>query len=706
MNNMIDRRSLVQRHNPVLHGKETESPLSVGNGELAFTADITGMQTLYDEYRVCPLCTMTQWGWHSSPAERQDGETGRYYTMADLKMTEYEHQGRRVNYPVQPTAENEEIYNWLRKNPHRLNLARIRLMLYEQVITGDMIEAAEQELDLYTGKLTSRFCLLGEKVLVQTVCGDPDVLGFSVDSGLLAAGLTIRIDFPYGSFEISASDWNHPEWHMTVRTDRVTEVNGTKSCYYRTMDQDKYSIRLHIHNAVDEMISSHTIRIFPLEKQIEFTIDFTQEEPEVVAERPFSSFAMAVEESRQRFASFWETGGMIDFSGSECSEADELERRMICSLYLTAIQCTGTVPPQETGLTCNSWYGKFHLEMHPFHSAYLALWGRSYLLEKSFSWYLKSLPQAKENAARNGYRGARWPKMIGPEAVDSPSRIAPLLIWQQPHILYMLELCYRSRKVGKKEFLEQYFELVTETAEFMMDFTTMNPVSGRRELTAPLIPAQECHEPETTKNPAFELAYWSFGLKLASEWYERLIKICPSHYKGWKEKAEEWNNAAETMAALSVKNGLILAHENCPDTYNKYNKDHPSMLFICGFLPGEGIDRELVKNSADEVNRVWDFESMWGWDFALMAMTETRLQRAQNAVNVLLKDTAKNSYVVSGNNAQRSRSDLPLYLPGNGALLLALAVMTAGYEDSLCDCPGFPKESGWKVTYEKIQKYF
>jgi hypothetical protein len=38
------------------------NPLSVGNGEFAFTADITGLQTFAEEYgRGMPLGTMAQW---------------------------------------------------------------------------------------------------------------------------------------------------------------------------------------------------------------------------------------------------------------------------------------------------------------------------------------------------------------------------------------------------------------------------------------------------------------------------------------------------------------------------------------------------------------------------------------------------------------------------------------------------------------------
>src|SRR5688572_8795251 len=47
---LIDRRSLVGRHSPVLRQFDPLGPLSVGNGEFAFTADITGLQTFPREY--------------------------------------------------------------------------------------------------------------------------------------------------------------------------------------------------------------------------------------------------------------------------------------------------------------------------------------------------------------------------------------------------------------------------------------------------------------------------------------------------------------------------------------------------------------------------------------------------------------------------------------------------------------------------------
>lgn len=127
----IDRQKLISGHNPVLTEIATDSPLTVGNGELAFTADITGMQTLYEEYQELPLCTMSQWGWHTKPVSREKYN----YTLDDLVMTEYvNREGRLLKYPQDKKVGNEDVYNWLRENPHRLNLVRVRLQWEEESI--------------------------------------------------------------------------------------------------------------------------------------------------------------------------------------------------------------------------------------------------------------------------------------------------------------------------------------------------------------------------------------------------------------------------------------------------------------------------------------------------------------------------------------------------------------------------------------------
>ena len=144
--------------------------------------------------------------------------------------------------------------------------------------------------------------------------------------------------------------------------------------------------------------------------------------------------------AREYWHEFWSTGGAIDLSESTDPRWCELERRIVLSQYLTAIQCSGDLPPQETGLTYNSWEGKFHLEMHWWHAVHFALWNRWPMLERSLDYYQRILPQAEATAHRQGYEGARWPKMTGPSGAESPSTVGPFLIWQQPHPIYYAEL--------------------------------------------------------------------------------------------------------------------------------------------------------------------------------------------------------------------------------------------------------------------------
>jgi len=62
----IDRKALVERNNVQIEKFDSLASLSVGNGEFAFTTDITGLQTFYQDYQDgVPLGTMSNWGWHT-----------------------------------------------------------------------------------------------------------------------------------------------------------------------------------------------------------------------------------------------------------------------------------------------------------------------------------------------------------------------------------------------------------------------------------------------------------------------------------------------------------------------------------------------------------------------------------------------------------------------------------------------------------------
>ena len=129
---------------------------------------------------VSSLCTMSQWGWHTKPVngDRYD------YTLKDLVMTEFEEcTGRHLVYPKEKMPGNEEVYDWLRQNPHRLNLARIRFLWEGQEIKEAQITDIHQELKLYEGVLESSFSVEGVPCRVLTACHNEgkDILGFEVE---------------------------------------------------------------------------------------------------------------------------------------------------------------------------------------------------------------------------------------------------------------------------------------------------------------------------------------------------------------------------------------------------------------------------------------------------------------------------------------------------------------------------------------------
>ena len=661
----LDRLAIVSRHDPVLHRVDPRAPLSVGNGEFAFTADPTGLQSFAELYEsTVPLCTQSQWGWHSFPALAG-------LVASDLSLESFDTYGRPVGYATSRQGQ-EKLFDWLRENPHRLNLARIALVLDGAPLAPGDVTNIDQRLDLASGTLVSRFDLQAKPVEVVTCCHPTrDALGVSIQSPLADAGrLAVEFRFPYGSPAMNASDWSALAKHQTT----VAFEDRNTATVRRQLDADSYQVRLHwTGDARAKARADH--RVVLSGTRLDLTCEFSP--------RPSAApqlFPTAVREACQaHWREFWSCGGAIDLAGSADPRAQELQRRIVLSQYLTAIQCAGSTPPQETGLTCNSWYGKFHLEMHWWHAAHFALWDRTPLLERSLGWYASILAMAREKARTQGYRGARWPKMTSPDGRGSPSSIGELLIWQQPHPIALAELCYRARPA--RATLERYSDIVIASAEFMADFAVQR--DGRFALGPPLIPAQENHPPRETWNPTFELAYWRQALGIAQEWRRRL-GLPPD---------SKWDEVRSGLASLPVKDGVYLAHENCPQTYTARNFDHPSMLAAYGVLEGDGADPETMRRTLHKVLGEWRWADTWGWDFPMAAMTAVRLGEPETAVDCLFLDSPKNAWLANGHNWQRA--GLPVYLPGNGGLLAAAAMMAASPR-------GFPKK-GWNVRWEGLR---
>lgn len=280
-------------------------------------------------------------------------------------------------------------------------------------------------------------------------------------------------------------------------------------------------------------------------------------------------FDDVAEASAAFWKDYWTRSGIVDLSATDDARACELERRIVQSIYLLAVNDRQNFPPAETGLTYNSWFGKFHLEMIYWHQAWQALWGHAADLERSLDWYFRAAPMAREIAARQGFGGVRWMKMTDPSAAEAPSNVGSYLIWQQPHLIYLANLLYRAAKsegdtADANRILRKFGPLVEATAEFMYDFAGRDPVSGKYFLSG-YIPAQETLKASTTRNSPFELSYWLTAMKIAQQWR----KITG------KEPNSEWDSLISGLPPLPSKNGIYLTAEGAPHRSPCRTDRHP-----------------------------------------------------------------------------------------------------------------------------------
>jgi hypothetical protein len=84
----------------------------------------------------------------------------------------------------------------------------------------------------------------------------------------------------------------------------------------------------------------------------------------------------------------------------------------------------------------------------------------------------------------------------------------------------------------------------------------------------------------------------------------------------------------------------------------------------------------------------------------MTAMNAARMGEPQHAIDALLMPQRTNTYLVNGHNYQDGR--LRIYLPGNGGLLTAVAMMCAGWDGTLRNNPGFPDDGQWDVRWEGL----
>jgi len=676
----IDREALVTRNNPHVIQFDSLASLSVGNGEFAVTVDATGLQTFPTMYsKGVPLGTQSQWGWHSFP------NPNKYLPEETLKDYDFGC-GHPEPYAVQfnEKGRKQEAADWYRANPHRLHLGIIGLELPNGV-TAEQITDIDQTLDMWKGIIQSNYKIGGAPYKVETACHpEADMLAARISTPA-RTGIKLHFPYPTGEHSDDACDWNSNEKHSTT----VVEQNENRVVFKRQLDETVYYVTLNWEGKANLLEKEKNYFVLtPEEDEYSFTCAFTADVHPAAKINTTETLSAAA----NYWTAFWKDGGAVDFSQCTDSRAKELERRVVLSQYLLAIQCAGSTPPQETGLTYNSWFGKFHLEMIWWHQAQFALWNREHLLDRTLGWYETAKPVAREIARRQHFDGVRWMKMTDPSGTEAPSKVGSFLIWQQPHIIYLAELIYRANP--SEEVLKKYNDLIQETAKFMFSFATYDAMEGRFLLKG-AIPAQETLRAAETVNPPFELSYWHFAMETAQKWRER----------NGMQRNLEWDELIDKLSPLAYnEDGLYLAAETATDTYIdiRYTSDHMAVLGSVGILPMcKLIRKDYMVNTLNWVWDNWNWGKTWGWDYPMTAMNAARMGEPEKAVGALLMEKRTNTYLVNGHNYQDSR--LRCYLPGNGGLLTAVAMMCAGWDGCEMANPGFPKDGTWNVRWEGLK---
>lgn len=679
----IDRAALVGRNNPVLHAADTLAALTVGNGGFAFTVDVTGLQTFPQEYaNGVPLGTFSDWAWHSFPNEDD------LHLQETFVVTDFGHGHPEVySAEVRDGGRAEAASKWFRANPHRLHLGTIGLDLQLKGLAG--ISEIDQKLDMMEGCIVSHFKAYGTDFDVKTAC-HPDFDAVSTDiTSKSRTPIFIRFPYPTGQH----SDWACNFGVDSLHTTKVLAAGETWAKVLRIVDETIYYVSLYWNGKASfSQTGPNELTLQPLSDRIRLTCLYSPTKPESANERiPSCSETFAA--AKAHWKKFWDEGAAIDFSDCSDPRAAELERRVVQSQYLLAVNCAGNTPPQETGLTYNSWFGKFHMEMLWWHQAWAPLWGHPAILSNTMQWYKQALPVAREIAERQWFDGVRWMKMTDPSAHEAPSNTGNFLIWQQPHIIYLADLV--NRRTADNEFFTEMYPMVELTANFMADYAQLDPATGRYNLFG-YIPAQETLHATKTVNSPLELAYWRYGLITAQRWRQMADK----------SPSAVWDSVIVNLSPLAIgPDSTYSASLNAEQLFDstRIYSDHPAVLAALGMIPETNyVNKEIMSRTLDKVMSNWNWASTWGWDYPLAAMCATRLGRPDDAINLLLMETQKNTYLPNGHNYQDGR--LRCYLPGNGGLLTAVALMCAGSDTERSINPGFPKNGKWNVHWEGLQR--
>ncbi len=167
-------------------------------------------------------------------------------SIEDFKGQVWDTHGRPIRYPM-PDPDHPELSDWLAGNPHAINLGRIGLEIVKRdgTVAGvSDLRNSVQNLDLWTGIVTSRFEIEGEPVAVTTACHPKlDAIAAKIDSPLVREGrLKVFLDVPGDNgrqFDNFVGDWRHQ-----AKLEPVGLAKPGRADFLRRLGDDSYRVSL------------------------------------------------------------------------------------------------------------------------------------------------------------------------------------------------------------------------------------------------------------------------------------------------------------------------------------------------------------------------------------------------------------------------------------------------------------------------------
>lgn len=95
----------------------------------------------------------------------------------------------------------------------------------------------------------------------------------------------------------------------------------------------------------------------PGQTKLDLTATFSPDEGPINV----PTFDSLTKDAESWWQKYWTSGAFVDMTSTNSANATELQRRIILSQYLLAVNSASYFSPQESGLVNSGWYGKFHV---------------------------------------------------------------------------------------------------------------------------------------------------------------------------------------------------------------------------------------------------------------------------------------------------------------------------------------------------------